>query len=259
MITQEKFNEVKVKWLATGDTHADFSRFYAVQKRAEELDEYYKIIILGDAGLNFWLSKRDDVLKKRLHEKYPRLQFYCIRGNHEQRPELVDGMEEVWDDEAKGRILWQPKYPNIRYFRDGSVYEICGRRTLVLGGAYSVDKDYRLAKQAQGLYGGWFEGEQLTEDERKSIEARHLGKHFDLVLAHTCPYRWEPRDLFLSFIDQSKVDKTMEIWLDNMLDNVIHWGVFLCGHFHDDRTLAPRAQMLYTNVYELEDIMTYWS
>ena len=123
-----------------------------MQKRAEELDEYYKIIILGDAGLNFWLCKRDDVLKKRLHEKYPRLQLYCVRGNHEQRPELVDGMEEVWDDEAKGRILWQPKYPNIRYFRDGSVYEICGRRTLVLGGAYSVDKDYRLAKQAQGLF-----------------------------------------------------------------------------------------------------------
>ena len=168
-------------------------------------------------------------------------------------------MEEVWDDEAKGRVLWQPEYPNIRYFRDGSVYEICGRRTLVLGGAYSVDKDYRLAKQAQGLYGGWFEGEQLTEDERKSIEARYLGKYFDLVLAHTCPYRWEPRDLFLSFIDQKKVDKTMEIWLDNMLDSVIQWGVFLCGHFHDDRTLAPRAQMLYTNVYELEDIMTYWS
>ena len=27
---------VKVKWLATGDAHGEFSRFYAVQKRAEE-------------------------------------------------------------------------------------------------------------------------------------------------------------------------------------------------------------------------------
>ena len=50
MTTQGNFNDVKVQWLVTGDTHADFSRFYAVQQEAEKLDIYYKIIVLAMAN-----------------------------------------------------------------------------------------------------------------------------------------------------------------------------------------------------------------
>ncbi len=32
----------------------------------------------------------------------------------------------------------------------------------------------------------------------------------DIVLSHTCPLRYEPTEVFLPFIDQSKVDKSTE-------------------------------------------------
>ena len=36
------------------------------------------------------------------------------------------------------------------------------------------------------------------------------------------------------------------------------WGVWLCGHFHDDRILAPHAEMLSLGIKNLDDIMEYW-
>jgi hypothetical protein len=49
----------------------------------------------------------------------------------------------------------------------------------------------------------------------------------------------------------------MEIWMDQ-LKETFDWKVWLCGHFHDDRTLAPHAEMLSLGIKNLDDIMEYW-
>lgn len=41
--------------------------------------------------------------------------------------------------------------------------------------------------------------------------------HFNYVLTHTCPTVWQPVDLFMKNLDQSKVDTTMEEYLDDIL------------------------------------------
>ena len=238
------------------DTHGDFSRFYKLNEAVPE-DEVWGVIILGDAGLNFWLNKRDNKNKYRICDKYPKLRFYCVRGNHEARPEDVEGMELLWDDEVGDKVYWQPEFPNIKYFIDGFEYNINGYKTLVCGGAYSVDKYWRLEKQAAGFYGGWFANEQLDANERALIDELVEGQTYDLILTHTCPWSWEPRDLFLNCVDQSSVDASMEIWMDQLKEKMI-WGVWLCGHFHDDRILAPHAEMLSLGIQNLEDIMEYW-
>ena len=213
------------QWWVTGDTHGDFSRFYKLNSAVPE-GETWGVIILGDAGINFWLTKRDKKLKYRICDSYPNLHFYCVRGNHEARPEDVEGMEKFWDDEVNDEVYWQPEYPNIKYFIDGFEYNINGYKTLVCGGAYSVDKYWRLEKQAAGFYGGWFANEQLSEEERNMIMSLVKGHSYDLILAHTCPWEWEPRDLFLSTVDQSSVDDSMERWLGELLQ-AVHWQVFL--------------------------------
>lgn len=247
----------QIVWKVTGDTHADFSRFYLLNKMAEEENCHYNVIILGDMGVNFWLGERDKVLKKRIVANYPHLTFYGVRGNHEARPRSVEGMALTYDEAVEGFVYSQKDYPSIKYFQDGCCYKINGYLTLVLGGAYSVDKDYRLAKKAQGLYGGWFEDEQLSPEERERIFHHMKDRTYDLILSHTCPISWEPRDLFLSFIDQSKVDKSMEIWMDQLRQN-IEYRVWLFGHFHDDRVCAHGAQMLYHTIQDLDEIMEYW-
>ena len=114
---------------------------------------------------------------------------------------------------------------------DGEEYNIDGKSVLVIGGAYSVDKEYRL------MYGyKWFKDEQLTKEEMDTIYNKVRGKHFDIVLTHTCPYKYEPIEVFLSGINQSKVDKSMEHFLDKIEDS-IEYDKWYCGHYHIDKKI----------------------
>ena len=62
------------------------------------------------------------------------------------------------------------------------------------------------------------------------------GKHYDVVLTHTCPYKYEPVEVFLSGINQSKVDKSMEHFLDKIEDS-IEYDKWYCGHYHTEKRI----------------------
>ena len=234
------------KWLISGDCHRDFFRFkYLEYENPEEVN----IIILGDAGVNY-TGKHDHEIKEFIQRL--KFNFYLVRGNHEMRPQDVPGMELIFDEKVQGYVYYEPNYPHIRYFKDGGVYFINGRKTLVIGGAYSVDKEYRLATGKR-----WFENEQLAYEERKEITKIATGQYFNLILSHTCPYRWEPNELFLSFIEQDKVDKTMEYWLDTLVDKTAY-GLWMFGHYHGNMAVRPRVHMLYKDVWDLEELYNKW-
>lgn len=112
------------------------------------------LIILGDAGINYYGSKKDALLKQVLSE-LP-LTIFCIHGNHEQRPTAKKGYEEQLF--CGGIVLVQPEYPNLLFAVDGEVYDFLGKNCLAIGGAYSVDKEYRLARGW-----GWWPDEQPDE------------------------------------------------------------------------------------------------
>ena len=175
-------------------------------------------MILGDSGINFYLNNTDKKAKKQINSLG--LDIYCVRGNHEQRPELIPSVEVVFDTEVEGNVYYEKEFPKIHYFMDGGIYNLGGHKALSIGGSYSVDKYYRLERNIP-----WFENELLTEDEMNEIEKKIVGQKFDFILTHTCPISWEPTDLFLGCIDQSTVDKSMEIWMDRIKDKVIwqHW------------------------------------
>ena len=182
-----------------------------------------------------------------------------MRGNHEERPENLGYIEHHYDENVKGYIMMEPDFPLIRYFNDGCDYEINGHPTLVIGGAYSVDKWYRLyrAEKAGNSFSGWFEDEQLKDWEMASIENEVIGKKYDFVFTHTCPLDWEPTDLFLSFVDQSQVDKTMENWL-NKIKETFDWGLWCFGHFHEDRIERPHVEQFFHTIENLEETWNRW-
>lgn len=81
----------------------------------------------------------------------------------------------------------------------------------------------------------WFADEQLSEEEMqygRELIARE--QSVDLVISHTCPLMFEPTDLFLPFIDQSQVDKTMERYLAEV-EVKLGYKRWAWGHYHDDR------------------------
>lgn len=237
-----------MSWLISGDCHRRLARFDAIK----DMPASTKIILLGDVGLNYCLDQNDRDTKAALCRKYP-FTFYCVRGNHEARPSDVPGMELVWDSGVSGMVWVEPEFPQIKYFKDFGIYWIDGYRTLVIGGAYSVDKYWRLQRGA-----AWFKNEQLSQKEMDECErlAMILPK-FDLVLSHTCPRSCQPVDLFLGSIDQSSVDSSMEEWLDTLLPKLTYHA-WLWGHYHADRIEAPHMEMFYQEIENLEDIMRRW-
>lgn len=177
-----------------------------------------------------------------------------MRGNHEERPQNL-GMGLEWDKNVQGPVYYESDFPNIRYLQDGGEYTINNRSILVIGGAYSVDKWYRLNDRPENTteWTGWFKDEQLTLKEKINILEKVQGKHYDLVLTHTCPFSWEYliKYLFLGNIDQSKIDKSMEHFLDDVIDSITY-DYYYFGHYHDDRNLpVVKATMLFEDIKEL--------
>ena len=107
----------------------------------------------------------------------------------------------------------------------------------------------------------WFPQEQLDEEEQKigTELCEKYAYRFDMVLSHTCPICFEPTDLFLSFVDQSSVDKTMERYLGG-LEFKMSYDKWLWGHYHADR-IYPTGNhiMLFQSAIELQNLMDYGS
>lgn len=243
-------------WFFSGDKHGNLNNFYIIESTIKEKgynSQECGVIILGDVGFNFYLDERDEHLKKRF-TKNCNYTIYCLKGNHDARPQLIKNINKIYDYNVCGPVYQEEKYPNIKYFLDtiGQTYTIQGYRVLTIGGAYSIDKYYRIENNWE-----WFEDEQLSTGEMTYISNKILGNNFDFVLTHTCPYSWMPIDLFLNSIDQSKVDNSMEIWLDE-LKNKINYKCWLFAHFHDDRLVCPKVEMLYNDVVELEYFIDHY-
>lgn len=236
----------------TGDTHGQTATRIKnlIYGWSEEKISNGALIVLGDAGINYNLNSSDKGAKKRINNLG--MTVYCVRGNHEQRPELIPTMTIAYDTEIQGNVYVEPEFPNIKYLMDGGIYVIEGHKTLCLGGAYSVDKYYRLQNGAK-----WFENELLTESEMNEIEKKIIGQQFDFILTHTCPISWEPTDLFLGSVNQSTVDKSMEIWMDRIKDK-IKWQIWCFGHFHADRLERPHVEMFFRDTELLANVWQRW-
>lgn len=252
-------------WLVRGDCHGQFTWINTNLNNYEP--EKTAIIILGDAGFNFWLSKTERRHKKEINDKG--YTFYVVRGNHECRPQDLEDIEKVYDYNVHGFIYVEPDFPNIRYFKDYGDYVINRYYCYVIGGAYSVDKWYRLERVGMTeetnipTRSGWFANEQLTSDEMNSAEWEidmilSTGKKFDFILSHTCPYSLRPTDMFLSGIDQSKVDSSMELWMDKIYQKNRDNSIWLWGHYHRDSIEAPHCEMYYNDIEELDTIAARW-
>ena len=237
-------------WLITGDTHGDFSRFKDYDKSIQN-DPETAIIILGDAGINWTLLHHDVHIKNYLNKRF-KFNIYCVRGNHDARPQDVPDTIEIEDENVQGQIYIEKNWPNIRYFKDYNIYTIQGFRVGVIGGAYSVDKWWRLKNG-----GIWYENEQLNEQERKAAHNLFDKEAVDFMLTHTCPITWEPNDLFLAGIDQSKVDHTMENFLEDIKDNLT-FGIWCFGHYHADRLERPYVQQFFKYTENIIDIFNRW-
>ena len=220
----------------TGDMHGDIQTFKNIMGKITcKLEN--TLIVLGDLGANYYLNKTDKKFKNIISQY--NINLFVIRGNHDANPANLNYMKEIKKYGNIGYI--EEEYPNIFYAKNGEVYNIENNTFLVLGGAYSVDKWYRLEKGYK-----WFADEQMTEEEKQNFWNKNITK-VDTILSHTCPYANRPIHLFLTQIDQSTVDNSMENFLDEVKLKVEYknWSF---GHYHADEKVEEDMYMLYNGI-----------
>ena len=225
----------------TGDTHRDFKR---IKEFCNSNNTTYNdiLIILGDAGINYY-GELDNEIKDEI--KNIPITLFCVHGNHEERPENIESYKLI--DKFGGKVFMELEYPNILFAKDAEIYDFASNSVMVIGGAYTIDKEYHL------MYGHhWFKDEQPSEETKNKIlkMLNDKEKKIDIILSHTCPYKYLPYEMFLEGIDQSGVDQSTEKFLD-LVEERVNYKKWYCGHFHTNKKIDNMV-FLFEDIEELK-------
>lgn len=210
----------------TGDIHGDPTQ--PIQFcRKQRLGKSDTVVLLGDVGVNYYGDAREEVLKKAFNRAAPTI--LCIHGNHERRPSTISSYhQKEWNG---GTVWYEDAYPRLLFAKDGDIFTIEGVRHIVIGGAYSVDKFYRLRR---GYH--WWEDEQPSVEIKAYVKEQLRTHEIDVILSHTCPYKYEPIEMYLPMIAQDTVDDSTEKWLDKIEEST-SYKAWYCGHWHTDKRI----------------------
>ena len=225
----------------TGDTHGYFAtRLYQLDHYCPGIND--TLVILGDVGINYNRNESDYALKQELAKE--EITFFCIHGNHEERPVHIPTYRKI---RYRGGIAWQEKeFPNLIFAKDGEIYDFSGKKTLVIGGAYSADRDFR-----KKCGWAWFPDEQPTAEIRAYVEQQldAVNWKVDVVFSHTVPRKYEPVEIYPSSFDQSTLDHTTEDWLD-LIEDRLDYKEWYAGHFHIEKVVG-KLRIMYQDVHIL--------
>ena len=243
-------NGLPPRFFITGDKHR---HFHSVARFCHDMNTTRKdvLIVLGDAGFNYYGDKRDDDLKKEVAAL--NITLFCLHGNKENRPQNVEtyGVRDFFG----GKVYYEPRYPNILFAIDGEIYRFDGRDYLAVGGAHSVDK-----LRCLGMELPFFEDEIPSGETKALVEQRlkERGNQIYGILTHTCPLRYLPTEMFLSTKERAEargkpkrkqspqfppdIDRTTEKWLDK-LEQTVNYCVWFCGHYHIDKQIDKITMM----------------
>ena len=223
-----------------GDVHGNFNWLESFCE-TEHTTINDVIILAGDSGLLFFGKNHShEKTMKEFCAKFP-ITILAVRGNHDGRPQN-EGMKYRYNELVGGYCYWEDEYPNILYASDPGYYYMNDKTFLTIGGAYSVDKFYRLKN-----HWTWHPDEELTDEEMINILRENRGESYDYIITHTAPLDMEPTWLFMQGIDQTQVSKRMEKFLQK-IKNCVNYKCWFWGHYHDDHhwlRLEPNEPLSY--------------
>ena len=222
--------------LLSGDFHINASNELFTILKKELIKKYGKEkydgikyhIILGDAGF-LWLGNAVEEMRIFNTLKERSFPVLCVFGNHD--PVLGrNDLQEIDIGIGEKVIVIKNENPFIAYLKRGKIYTIEGKRFLVLGGALSIDKEYRIP----GL--SWWKEEYWSKPEEKSLfKLFKKENNFDYVLSHTGPNRIN-ETIFKSInkVGLSPVFFDEVAALNEKIDCKISCKQWFCGHWHKD-------------------------
>lgn len=202
--------------LFSGDIHGCLKKI--IWKISNQLGlSKVSLVIAGDFGVGFGSPKAMDVMYNSVKDRLEKhdIIVYVVRGNHDD-PSYFDGKHD---------------YPRIKFLEDHKVYEIEGKRIYPIGGAHSLDRDWRIdANKEEESYGSskryWWSGEKIKE------KYEDLPDDVDIIVSHESPLSFKP----VTVRDVNDYDLWEDIvksrkYLDYILKEVrTDWWIH--GHYH---------------------------
>lgn len=205
--------------LLAGDTHGDLSQIRYLLKVAAEM-QIDRIVQVGDFG--YWPHMAP------FHERVDGLasadgvEFYWLDGNHENFDALEQAVDfDSLDPQRMGESLW--------YLPRGSTWEWAGCRFMALGGAYSIDKDYRVEGRS------WWRQELLTGAQ---VYRAMGGGPVDVLLTHDAP------DGVVPIVDRhykgDEISRSNRLAVSAVME-AVHPRLLVHGHYHHRYTAAANG------------------
>lgn len=207
-----------------GDIHGYWSILLQHLNHVNEKENCY--IQVGDFGIGFDEVENEVERLNRLNDRLVEYDshLYIIRGNHDN---------PLWfkDDEY---VDIKSGLTNIFFLPDYSVLNINDENILFIGGAVSIDRNYRRVKRM-----GWWPEEVVQFDFEKASQFRNI----DRVICHTAPSFCKPltfNQLVYDFAKQDSLllkdlkeerEKMTQLVTEIMKNNKIKSYVY--GHFHN--------------------------
>ena len=232
-----------------GDTHGnhDIGKLF---NGGIEFKENDYIIICGDFGV-LWNDEKDMrevTLESSLNSLPCNVLF--VDGNHENFNRIYALPQVQKFDSIVGQYS-----KNVFHLKRGHIYKIDDMNFLTMGGALSIDKQWRV----EGI--SWWRQEAITDAELdlalKNIE--NFESNIDFVLTHTLPQRavkelGKYTRIFHKLHDENplKLEKIFLALQEKKCD-VKAW---ICGHWHNDIAFdmkyLPRKKMsFYVNYNDI--------
>lgn len=229
-----------------GDTHGEEGQFCdevmpgQSQWTAEDI-----LIVTGDFGFVFFGEKRYLSERNRLDALARKpYQILFVDGNHEGFPYLLSYPEEIRFGAPVRRIR-----DNIFWLQRGYVYEIGGHSFFVMGGAYSMDKAFRLNWSQLHGEQAWFREELPSAEEYRraaeNLRAREMT--VDYILTHTAPRSVIGRIIHAApDMNDSELTGFLDwVWFGAKFK---HWYF---GHFHEDMELNDQLSACFTQLRQI--------
>lgn len=225
------------KLLITGDTHGQIDIGKLTTKRfllQKELTKDDILIVLGDWGAIWYGNKKDNYMLKWWESK-PWTTFIVL-GNHCN----YDAIEQLPKNEMFGAPVRRVS-DSVIIAESGFIYNLCGKSCLVVNGADSTDKAFRIEGKS------WWPQEQITEKDFLTAKEnlQLCDNKVDCLLTHTggCAVARE-----LGF-NPTISDE----WVDKVMGLIQSPYQHFCGHYHINRFTSSGSRILYDDIILLSD------
>ena len=216
----------------TGDTHGftDFNKLEKYFSRRYVSDKDY-LLILGDVGV-VWNKNYEKSLTRY---SFLGLTIFFIDGNHENFT-LLNKFPIIKKNNAKVHVLYEGIYHVLR----GEILILNNTSFLCIGGAESIDKQYRKENVS------WWKEERISEYDvdQAFYSLAKTNLKVDYVLTHCAPDCINVKELNFASNESTKQ-------LSRLCPHVEtkHWYF---GHYHIDKTFNEMFRCFYNDIIEID-------